>query len=194
MATGPVTCAAELRSNAARFAPPAVSRSVTAGIRSWRGLIGALGCAGALTCGLAVSAPPAVDDRLESRDGRPASARTAQREAPVTLGQCSERVYDRLFFGLRTPDGMVSDAEWAAFLHEVVTPRFPDGLTVVDAHGQWRGDGERDVTVERARVVEIAHADSIAVDRDLDELVSIYKHRFRQRSVMRTRARVEVCL
>src|SRR5271165_1902822 len=31
---------------------------------------------------------------------------------------------------------------WSQFLASDVTPRFPDGLTAFDAHGQWRsGDG-----------------------------------------------------
>ena len=34
--------------------------------------------------------------------------------------------------------GEVSDAEWRAFLETEVTPRFPDGLTVLTAYGQWR--------------------------------------------------------
>lgn len=33
---------------------------------------------------------------------------------------------------------MVSDEDWRAFLAAEVTPRFPDGLTVIDAAGQWR--------------------------------------------------------
>jgi hypothetical protein len=48
--------------------------------------------------------------------------------------------------------------------------------------------------VERSRVVEIAHDDSPEMDQAIGEVVAIYKHRHRQRSVMRTRARVEVCL
>jgi hypothetical protein len=32
----------------------------------------------------------------------------------------------------------VSDAQWTDFLGREVTPRFPDGLTVFEAAGQWR--------------------------------------------------------
>ena len=44
-----------------------------------------------------------------------------------------------LFFG-RDKDGWrnISDAEWSDFLASVVTPSFPDGLTVFDGYGQWR--------------------------------------------------------
>ena len=113
--------------------------------------------------------------------------------APGTMTSCQDRMYDRLFFGLGTADGRVSHADWERFLSEVVTPRFPDGLTVVEANGQWRAAGEQGVTVERSRVVEIAHDDSSEVDRRLGEVVAIYKQRHRQRSVMLTRARMQVC-
>ena len=36
-------------------------------------------------------------------------------------------------------DGKVSDPQWAEFVDEDVTPRFPDGFTVKDASGEWRG-------------------------------------------------------
>ena len=34
--------------------------------------------------------------------------------------------------------GEISPAQWTAFLDEEVTPRFPDGLSVIDVQGQWR--------------------------------------------------------
>ena len=44
-----------------------------------------------------------------------------------------------LFFGRSLPDGgEVSDAAWLGFVDEEVTPRFPDGLTILDAVGQQR--------------------------------------------------------
>src|SRR5581483_12220362 len=44
-----------------------------------------------------------------------------------------------LFFG-RTKAGrfIVSDAAWAKFLADTITPNFPDGLTVFDGYGQSR--------------------------------------------------------
>src|SRR5688500_17329335 len=43
-----------------------------------------------------------------------------------------------LYFGLARPSGVVSDANWQSFLRDEITPRFPDGLTVWEADGQWR--------------------------------------------------------
>jgi hypothetical protein len=53
-------------------------------------------------------------------------------------------VQDSLYFGTAKPDGIVSPEEWAAFLSAVVTPRFPQGLTVWQASGQWR-TGDRTI-------------------------------------------------
>ena len=38
----------------------------------------------------------------------------------------------------------VTEARWSRFLADEITPRFPDGLTVVDASGQWRAPGQAD--------------------------------------------------
>ena len=44
-----------------------------------------------------------------------------------------------LYFGTAMPDGAVTDEEFRAFIDREVTPRFPDGLTVLEAEGQFRG-------------------------------------------------------
>ena len=45
-----------------------------------------------------------------------------------------------VFFGQDIAGGgEVSDADWRGFLSAEVSPRFPDGLTVADVYGQWRG-------------------------------------------------------
>src|SRR5688500_11884439 len=48
-------------------------------------------------------------------------------------------VHDSLYFGTAKPNGVVTAAEWAEFLGNTVTPRFPQGLTAWQASGQWRG-------------------------------------------------------
>lgn len=62
----------------------------------------------------------------------------------LRTGAAEDVVVEQLFFGRNMPGGqVVSDSAWINFLSEVVTPRFPDGLTVFQAAGQWRGaDGK----------------------------------------------------
>lgn len=102
-------------------------------------------------------------------------------------------VETRLFFGLSMPDGRrVSTADWATFLADVVTPRFPDGLTVLDAHGQYRFPDTGEIRREPTRVLLVVHPDDAASDGALDAIVADYRRRFAQRSVLRvdTAARV----
>lgn len=94
----------------------------------------------------------------------------------------------RLYFGLQKGGGAgpVSEAEWQAFLDEVVTPRFPDGLTVLDAYGQWRADPGSAIEKEATKVLVIVVSDFDAQLPDLRALAGLYKHRFRQQSVLLT--------
>lgn len=97
----------------------------------------------------------------------------------------SDTVADQLFFGRSIPGGgTVSDSAWSGFLREVVTPRFPAGLTVLQAYGQWREDDGR-IAREESMVLEIVHPAGPAADADLREIAEEYKRRFRQEAVMR---------
>jgi hypothetical protein len=89
-----------------------------------------------------------------------------------------------LLFGRKIGDRVgVSEADWARFLDREITPRFPDGLTVLEGRGQWRDPARKTIVREPSKVVEIVlpgQAD------DLDRIVAIaaaYKKRFRQQSV-----------
>ena len=106
--------------------------------------------------------------------------------AEVPCPEGSDR-YDeyRLFFGRNIGDTEgVSDEDWREFLADTVTPRFPDGLSVFDAAGQWR-DSQGAVVRERSKMLLIlAEQDSDALTR-LDEIAEEYKRRFSQESVLR---------
>jgi hypothetical protein len=94
-----------------------------------------------------------------------------------------------LYFGLTHPTGMISEAEWQAFLRDEVTPRFPDGLTVVEADGQWRRpDGS--IGRERTKVLLIVHDEKPKTRAALEAIVTRYKKTFTQESVLWETARV----
>ena len=96
----------------------------------------------------------------------------------------------RLFFG-RNRDGeeVVGESDWRNFLAGEITPRFPDGLTVLDAAGQWR-DESGTIIRERSKLVVIlaAHGRQDAL-RNTDEIMESYKRAFDQESVLRTISR-----
>jgi hypothetical protein len=95
-------------------------------------------------------------------------------------------VDELLYFGTGMADGVVSDDQWAAFLRDVVTPRFPDGLTTWPASGQWRaGDGS--LTLENTHVLNLVHAADEAREKAVQAIIADYKDRFRQEAVLRVK-------
>ena len=75
----------------------------------------------------------------------------------------------------------VTEKRWSQFLATEITPRFPDGLTVVDAAGQWRDAEKNRIVREPSKLVTIIMpADA---QEKLDAIVEAYKRRFRQQSV-----------
>ena len=92
--------------------------------------------------------------------------------APTPSCQAGETglVRDVLYFGRNRPTGgEVTDADWEAFLGAVVTPRFPDGLTIVEAHGQWQGRSGL-VERERTELVTVLHPADPASQRAVEEI------------------------
>ena len=83
----------------------------------------------------------------------------------------------------RTPSG-------PRFLDDWVTPRFSDGLTVLQASGQWRG-ANGNIVEEPSRVLYLVHPGDGASERKVEEIASEYKlRRFEQEAVLRTRGAV----
>jgi hypothetical protein len=90
-----------------------------------------------------------------------------------------------LLFGLGKPGGgEVSEEEWRAFVEREVTPRFPDGLTVLAGHGQWRGRSGA-VAREPSRVLLIWYRRDDRSETEIEAVRQAYKTRFGQESVMR---------
>src|SRR3954453_24065 len=82
----------------------------------------------------------------------------ARAAEPATVPACAPAgiTYTRttLYFGLARPAGTISEREWKAFVRDEVMPRFPQGFTIWQADGQWRGADGR-TNRERAKVLLI---------------------------------------
>jgi Protein of unknown function (DUF3574) len=102
---------------------------------------------------------------------------------PCPAGQ-EYRHTAQLFFG-RNVGGKaaVSEADFHKFVDEELTPRFPDGLTVIDGGGQWRGEENRMIR-EAAKVVLIVEPKGHEVPGRIEAVRSAYKARFHQDSVL----------
>lgn len=97
----------------------------------------------------------------------------------------------RLYFGLSSPQGQISDEQFQEFLDREITSRFPDGLTVYDAQGQWKSESGR-IIQEKARVVEIIGFGDTTDYEKIRELRDLYKKKFHQESVLQVRHRSRV--
>jgi hypothetical protein len=90
-----------------------------------------------------------------------------------------------LLFGMSRRDAApISDAEWQSFVDQEVTPRFPDGLTIVQGYGQWR-NSKGVIAKENSRVLMIWYEPKTDTDERIEAIRDAYKARFQQESVMR---------
>jgi hypothetical protein len=94
-----------------------------------------------------------------------------------------------LYFGRDTPRGELSEAEWAAFLAAEVTPRFPDGLSVLDVAGQHRAPSGV-VVREKTKLLVVVVFDPPAHRPKVEAVVEAYAKRYGQHSVFRTESGV----
>jgi hypothetical protein len=112
--------------------------------------------------------------------GMAGCADLAPRFCPAGLKDMTQA---ELFFGRDIPTGgMVTDRDWQSFLDEEVTPRFPDGLTVEDASGQWRD--RNGIVREASKRLTIVLSGASGEQAKLSEVRQAYKARFKQNSVL----------
>lgn len=99
---------------------------------------------------------------------------------------------DELYFGLTKPGGeTVSESEWQEFVKEVITPRFLEGLTIVDSSGQFLNSAGILIR-EKSKIVILIYESSPEKERAVSEIIETYKRRFQQESVLRTTTEVKV--
>lgn len=116
--------------------------------------------------------------------GAPDAACADMRVATACRSGSVAMMRTELIFGTqrsqRTP---VSSAAWQRFVAREISPRFPDGFTVIDAQGGWRG--RRGLIREKSYILIVWHESAPQPHDNFEVLRSIYKQRFRQHSVLR---------
>jgi Protein of unknown function (DUF3574) len=93
-----------------------------------------------------------------------------------------------LFFGLSKANGTkVSDFEFQGFLNREVTPRFPDGLTLLMGQGQFKNSSQV-IVKEPSRLLILLYPIKQGNNstRKIEEIRETYKKTFQQESVLRT--------
>ena len=94
----------------------------------------------------------------------------------------------RLYFGLGPadhPEQGVSEANWRLFLDREVTPRFPDGLSVVDVYGQWQGKDEKIPERLRTKMLIIDYPDTPENRSKIEAIRAAWKQKTGDQSVLR---------
>ena len=150
-------------------------------------LIGLLATLGACaTHAPAGSAPAAVSATLQGDAARPSLAQGWVRS--------------ELYFGVGEESGPadrpqaepISEAQWRAFLDKEVTPRFPDGLTVFDAYGQWLFRGAKEPNRLATKVLVILHEDTPQRTADIEAIRLAWKQATKHQSVLWSKQAAEV--
>jgi hypothetical protein len=112
-------------------------------------------------------------------------------DEPPIFGEIWART--ELFFGTSRPDGtVVTDDKFKRFLDQEVTPRFPDGLTLLTGQGQFKNAGGM-IIQEKSKVLILLYPlkDTDANNR-IEAIRAAYKAAFQQESVLRVDSRAGV--
>jgi hypothetical protein len=89
-----------------------------------------------------------------------------------------------LMFGRKIGNRIgVSEGAWRRFVAREIAPRFPDGLAVLDASGQWRDRSSNRIVREPSKIVQIVLPGNPEDIARLNEIAETYKARFKQQSV-----------
>lgn len=107
------------------------------------------------------------------------------RHQPCADGQ-QRMTTEHLYFGTDRTEGEVAAEEWRDFLGDTVTPRFPQGLSVWQASGQWQSEAGQ-IIHESSYVLDIVHEESSVHEQSIVDIMNTYKDRFQQEAVLRVK-------
>lgn len=111
-----------------------------------------------------------------------APVQRAEREACAAPAEA--HVIATMYFGRNIGGELgVDDGEWQSFVDTEITPRFPDGLTITDAQGQWRDSETRAIVREPSKALTVFLSDEAAGRAALDQIAEAYKAQFQQQAV-----------
>ncbi len=102
-------------------------------------------------------------------------------------------IKSELYFGMSIPNngGFITARQFQKFIDEVVTPLFPNGLTVIEAKGQWHEETGL-LAREPARILILVH-EGPEVNGDqasITDIRSAYCEQFEQEAVMLLQSQV----
>ncbi|HXN36182.1 MAG TPA: DUF3574 domain-containing protein [Opitutaceae bacterium] len=124
----------------------------------------------------------------------PAAQATPALKGDAARPEAAHWLRSELYFGAGpadVQDGGIAEIRWRGFLDKEVTPRFPDGLTVFDAYGQWRDRGGATGRLW-TKVLVILHEDTPANRAAIDAIRLAWKASTHDQSVLLVTEPVDV--
>ncbi|MEG5163161.1 DUF3574 domain-containing protein [Microcoleus sp. AT3-A2] len=119
-------------------------------------------------------------------------ARAQLPETSETNAKQTNLLKDELFFCLTKPGGeTISESEGQEFVKAVISPRFREGLTVLDGSGQFLSNSGILITEKSKRVILI-YESSPEKNQAIHEIIETYKRTFLPESVLRATSEVKV--
>jgi Protein of unknown function (DUF3574) len=115
-----------------------------------------------------------------------AHAAITERARCANFASGTHSIRTELFMGLLTQDGAtVSESEFSRFVDSEVTPRFPQGFTVVAGNGQFK-TASGAIIREAARVLVLFYpSQDEQSEAKIEAIRASYKALYRQQSVLR---------
>ena len=112
-----------------------------------------------------------------------------ERQFPQPTAGGEVWIRTELYFGTDKPGDNVTDAQFRDFVDQQVTPRFPDGLTLLTGYGQFLNSNNR-LIKERSKLLILFYPQELkGANRKIEDIRDLYKKRFQQESVLRADSR-----
>jgi hypothetical protein len=108
--------------------------------------------------------------------------------AAVNRPTAASQIWNRtdLYFGSMKPDGsMVNDAEFTQFVDQQITPRFPDGLTLLKGYGQFKNSVDVIVREDSRLLILFYPPQTLDANKKIQDIRELFKSAFQQESVLR---------
>jgi hypothetical protein len=142
-------------------------------------------------------ATAAIGEAAAAVAGQRGSGQSGSDSEGLACGRGAEPfLRTELYFGSNKPDGtVVTEREFQRFLNDVITPRFPDGLTLLTGLGQFRGSNGV-IQRERSMLLILLYPRDSARSsgQKIEEIRAAYLKAFDQESVLRADGRLPECV
>ncbi|WP_428375038.1 DUF3574 domain-containing protein [Lichenicoccus sp.] len=124
---------------------------------------------------------PALAGCAATKPAAPAAAAPLLAACPA--GETAQ-VRTELYFGLTRPHGpAIARSEWREFVSREITPRFPDGVTEIEANGQWRDRVSNRIGREPSRILLVVAPATPDLAARIAEIGALYRRLFDQQAV-----------